>query len=138
MFRVVSCVVGSVFLLWSVRSLGETLLAFALLHSLLEGQKCLLLQVFLHSSLLWWKGHFFWGVLEGLRKTVQLQLLQLYWPGHRLRFLWYWMVCLCNEQRSFCRFWDCIQELYFGLLLTMIATPFFRSTYNLYLLTAFI
>ena len=33
------------------------------------------------------KRTFFWGVLEGLRKTVQLQLLQLYWPGHRLRFL---------------------------------------------------
>ena len=28
---------------------------------------------------------------------------------------WYWMVCLGNEQRSFCRFWDCIQVLHFGL-----------------------
>ena len=25
------------------------------------------------------------------------------------------MVCLGNEQRSFCRFWDCIQVLHFGL-----------------------
>ena len=38
--------------------------------------------------------------------------------------LWYWMVCLGYEQRSFCRFWDCIQVLHFGLLLTMMATPF--------------
>ena len=25
------------------------------------------------------------------------------------------MVCFGNEQRSFCRFWDCIQVLHFGL-----------------------
>ena len=51
----------------------------------------------------------------GLHGTVQLQLLQRYWLGHRLGLLWYWMVCLGNEQRSFCRFWDCIQILHFGL-----------------------
>ena len=34
------------------------------------------------------------------------------------------MVCLGNEQRLFCRFWDCTQVLHFGLLLTMMATPF--------------
>ena len=38
-----------------------------------------------------------------------------YWLGHRLGLLWYWMVCLGNEQRSFCRFWDWIQVLHFGL-----------------------
>ena len=42
-------------LLWSVCSLGRILLAFALLHSVLQGQICLLLEVFLdflflHSS----------------------------------------------------------------------------------------
>ena len=48
------------------------LLAFALLHSILQGQIWLLLQVFLdflllHSSPLWWKGHeFLVLVLEGL------------------------------------------------------------------------
>ena len=48
------------------------LLAFALLHSVLQGQICLLLQVsldflLLHFDPLWWKGHFFWVlVLEGL------------------------------------------------------------------------
>ena len=60
----------------------------------------------------------FLGVLKGLvglHKTVQLQLLQHYWLGHRLGLLWYWMVCLGNEQRSFCHFWDCIQVLYFRL-----------------------
>ena len=57
-------------------------------------------------------------VLKGLidlRKTVQLQLLQHYWLGHRLGLLWYWMVCLGNKQRSFCLFWDCIQVLHFRL-----------------------
>ena len=32
--------------------------------------------------------------LVGLHRTVQLQLLQRYWSGHRLGLLWYWMVCL--------------------------------------------
>ena len=35
-----------------MRSLGKTLLAFALLHSVLRGQICLLLQVFLNFLLL--------------------------------------------------------------------------------------
>ena len=45
MCRVFSCVVGRGCLLWPVCSLGITLLAFALLHSVLQGQICLLLQV---------------------------------------------------------------------------------------------
>ena len=52
MCRVFLCVVGRECLLWSVRSLGKTLLAFALLHSVLHGQICLLLQVFLDFLLL--------------------------------------------------------------------------------------
>ena len=60
--------------------------------------------------------------LVGLHRTVQL--LQRYWLGHRLGLLWYWMVCLGNKQSSFCHFWDCLQVLHFGLLLTMMATPF--------------
>ena len=124
MYRVFSCVVGRGCLLWPVHSLGKTLLAFALLHSVLQGQICLLFQVFihfllLHSSPLYWKGHPFWvSVIEGLvglHRTVQLQLLQHYWLGLRLGLLWYWMVCPGNKQRSFCRFWDCIQVLHFGL-----------------------
>ena len=43
--------------------------------------------------------------LVGLHRNVQLQLLKHYWWGHRLGLLWYLMVCLGNEQRSFCHFW---------------------------------
>ena len=41
--------------------------------------------------------------------------LQCYWLGNRLGLPRYGMVCLGNEQRSFCHFWDCIQVLHFGL-----------------------
>ena len=62
-----------------------------------------------------WKGNLLGVlVLEGLvdlHRTIQLQLLPRYWLGHRVGLLWYWMVCLGNEQRSFCHFWDCIQVL---------------------------
>ena len=47
MCGVFSCVVGRGWLLWPVHFLGKTLLVFALLHSILQGQICLLLQVFL-------------------------------------------------------------------------------------------
>ena len=83
--RVFSCVVGRGCLLWPVRSLGKTLLAFALLHYVLQGQICLLLQVsldflLLHSSPLEGKARLFWVLvlecLVGLHRTIQLQLLQ--------------------------------------------------------------
>ena len=35
------------------------------------------------------------------------------WGG--LGLPWYWMVCLGNEQRSFCHFWDFILVLHFRL-----------------------
>ena len=47
-----SYVVGRGCLLWTVCSLGKTLLAFALLHSIFQGQICLLSQVFLDFLLL--------------------------------------------------------------------------------------
>ena len=106
MCRVFSCVVGRGCLLWPVHFLGKTLLVFALLHSIFQGQICLLLQVSLdlllfYSSPLWWKGHLFLVlVLEGLVghcRTIQLKLLQL---GHRLELLWYWMLCLGNKDHS--------------------------------------
>ena len=124
MCRVISCVAERRCLLWTLHSLGNTLLAYTLLHFVLQGQTCLLLQVFLdflllHSSPLWWKGHFFRMLilegLVGLHRTIQLWLLQHYWSGHRLGLLWYWKVCLGNKQRSFCHFWDCIQVLDFRL-----------------------
>ena len=80
-FRWCSC------LLWSVHSFGKTLLAFALLHFVLQAQICLLLISWLptlellspmkkRTSFFF----FFWMfVLEGhvgLHRTVQLQLLQ--------------------------------------------------------------
>ena len=80
--------------------------SLCLLHFVLQGQTCLLLQVsldflLLHSSPLWWKGHLFLVlVLEGIvghHRTVQLQLLQHWWLGHGLGLLWYWIVFLRNE-----------------------------------------
>ena len=115
------CVVGRDCLLWPAYSLGRTLLAFALLHFVLWGEICLLLQVsldflLLHFSPLWWKGHLFWVlVLEGLvalHRTNQLQLLHRYWLAHRLGLMWCWVVCLGNEQRLFCHFWDYTQVLH--------------------------
>ena len=65
------------------------------------------------------KRNLFWVLVLkgflGLHRTIQLQLLQHYWLGHRLGLLWYWMVCLGNVQRSLCHFWDCIQVLHFRL-----------------------
>ena len=60
MCRVFSCVVGRGCLLWPLCSLGKTLLAFALLHFVLQGQTCLLLEVSLDFLLLensgrWWR-----------------------------------------------------------------------------------
>ena len=53
--------------------------------------------------------------LIGLHRTIQLQLLHYNWLGHRLGLLWHWKVCLGNEQRSYCHFWDCTQKLHFRL-----------------------
>ena len=145
MCRVFSCVVGRGCLLWRVCSLGKTLLFFAILHSVFQGQICLLPQVFLdfllfHSIPLQEKDIFF-GVLVlkglvGLHRTVQLQLIQHYWSGYRFGLLWYWMVCLGNKQRSFWCFWDCLQLLHFELfwwpwwLLHFWEIPAHRSRYN--------
>ena len=122
--KVVSYVVGIGCLLLPACSLDKTLLALALLHFVLQGQTCLLLQVsldflLLRSSPLWWKWHFLGGMLGlesvvGLHRTSQLQLLWHQWLGHRLvRLLWCWMVCFGNEPRSFSHFWDCTQVLHF-------------------------
>ena len=108
MCRVFSCVIRRGCLLGPVCSLGKTLLAFALLLSVLQGQICLLLQVFLTSYFFILvhynekkkqkQKHLFCVLvlegLVGLYRTVQLQLLQHYCLGHRLGLQWYWMVCL--------------------------------------------
>ena len=54
---VFSCVVGRGCLLWPVHSLGKTLLAFDLLHFVLQGQICLLLQISLDFLLLHLESH---------------------------------------------------------------------------------
>ena len=81
----------------------------------------------LHSSPLWWKGHLLLVLaLEGpvsLHRTIELQLLQHYWLGHRLGLPWYWRACLGNKQRSFCRFWDYTQVLHFRLFFWLRTTP---------------
>ena len=48
------CVVGRGCLLWPVHFLGKTLLVFALLHSVFQGQICLLFQVFLFFFLVFY------------------------------------------------------------------------------------
>ena len=50
--------------------------------------------------------------LIGLHRTSQIQHQ---WLRHRLELLWCWMVCLGNEPRSFCHFWECTQVLHFRL-----------------------
>ena len=62
MCRVISYVIGKWCLLWPGFLLTKLLLAFVLLHFVLQGQTCLFFQVspdflLLHSNLLWWKVH---------------------------------------------------------------------------------
>ena len=135
--RVVSCVVGKGYFLWPVCSLDKTLLAFALLHFVLQGQTCQLLQVFLDLLLLhsnptscWVFLVFFFLVLVleghvGLHRTVQLWLLWHYRLGHRCGSLLCWIICLENQARSFCHFWVCTQVLHFGLLCWLWELPHF-------------
>ena len=130
-YRVFSYVIGRTCLLWSVHSLGKTLLAFALLHSVLQGQICLLFQVFLTSYFCipvpFNEKDIFFGVLEDLvclHRTVQLQLLQHYWLGQT------WITTILNGfpwKRtgiilSFLRLHPSIT--FWTLSLTMMATPF--------------
>ena len=124
MCRVVPCVVGRGCLLWPMCSLEETLLAFALLHFILQRPNLPVTLDILTSCLCipipwWWKGHLFLVLalegLIGLHRTGQIQFLQPQLLRHRLGLLWCWIVCLGNEPRSFCHFWDCTQVLHFVL-----------------------
>ena len=141
MCRVFSSVVGRGCLLWPAHSLGRTLLRLCPASFRIPRPNLPVtpgvswLPTFTFQSPVM-KRTYFLSVNSkrsfGLHRTAQLQLLQYYWLRHRLGLPWYWMVCLGNEQRSFCHFWDCIQVLHFGLLLTMMATPFLLrdSTHN--------
>ena len=114
-----SCVVGRVYLLWPVHSLGKTLLVFVcfILYFKAKFAWC---SRYLYSSYFCIpvpcnEMDIFFGSKRPSRRSIQLQLLQHYWSEHRFGLLWYLMVCLGNEQRSFCHFWDCIQVLHFEL-----------------------
>ena len=125
MCKVISCLVGIGCLLWPVHSLGRSLLAFACFILYSKAKFACYSRYFLTFyfciPVLYNEKDIFFGCLlvvggvVGLHRTFQLQLLQCYWLGHRLGLLWYWMVCLGNEQRSFFHFWDCIWVLHFGL-----------------------
>ena len=129
---VFSCFVGRRCLLWPVRSLGKTLFAFALLHFVFQGQICPLFQLSLDFLVLHFSSHdekdIFLGVLVleglvGLNRTIQLQLLWLYWLGH-------WITVILNSLPwkrtesilSFLRLHP--STAFWTLLLTMMATPF--------------
>ena len=101
----VFCVAGRGCLLWPAWSLGKTV-------SLWPASFCTprpnlpvppgvsWLPTFPFQSPIMKRTSFWMLVLKGLvglHKTVQLQLLQHCWLGHRLGLLWYWMVCLGNR-----------------------------------------
>ena len=88
MYSLLLCCWKRVFTMTSAFS-WQNFLAFALLHSIFQGQIYLLPQVFLdflllRSSPLNWKGHLFWMLvlngLGGLHRTVELQLLPFSHP----------------------------------------------------------
>ena len=117
MCRVFFSVVGRECLIWPVHSLGRIQLAFALFGGHLVAWRILFskAKVACYSRYLLTsyfcilipydeKDIFFWILvlehLVGLHRTIQFQLLQRYWLGHRLELLWYWMVCLGNRDHS--------------------------------------
>ena len=101
MCRVFSCVVGRGCLLWPVHFLGKTLsLPCFIPYSKAKfacHSRCFLTSYFC-IPVPYNEKDIFWVLvlkgLVGLHRTIQLQLLQRYWLGHRLGLLWYWMVCL--------------------------------------------
>ena len=120
MCRVFSCVVGRRCLLWPVCSIDKTVslcpASFCTPKPnlpVLQGISSLPTFAFQFPIM---KRTFFGGISSiksvDPHRTIQPQLLQYYWSGHRLGLLWYWVVCLGNEQRSFCHFWDCILDCF--------------------------
>ena len=76
----------------------------------LQGQICLLLQV-----ISWLPTFAFQSPIMERTSFLGVSSRRSCRSGHRLGLLWYWMVCLGNEQRSYCCFLDCIKVLHFGL-----------------------
>ena len=101
----ISCIVGR-----PVCSLSKTLLAFALLHFVLQGQICLLLQVFLdflllHSHPVWSKGNLFLvlflELLVGLHRPFNFSFFSITGRGIDLDYCDIeWFVLEMNRDHS--------------------------------------
>ena len=118
LLRVFSCIIGRGCLLWLLCSLGKTVLTFALLHftsrlNLPVTPGVSWLPTFALLFPMMKRSSFLDVSFRSCRSpwNHSISFLQHYWLGPRLGLLWYWMVCLGNEQWSFCHFWDCIQIL---------------------------
>ena len=124
-------------LLWPACSLDTILLAFALLHFVLQGQticnSVFLLTSYFHIPVPYDRKGIFCLVLVlegivGIHRTGQLQLLLHQWLGQRLGLLWYgmiWMICLGNKQIILSFFLRLHPSTAFlTLLLIMMANPF--------------
>ena len=90
MCKVVSCVVEKGCLIWPMPSLGRIRLAFALLHSVLQGPTCLLLQVSIswlptfafQSPVMNRTPFFFFFLVFWVHYPIK------YWPSHYSKALW--------------------------------------------------
>ena len=139
--RIISWIVGKGCLLWPACSLDKSLLFFALLPFVLQGQTFLLFWVsldflLLHSNPLVLSNEkdmflfffFFFGVSSRRRHRFSLSQSTLAFlalvVGHRLGLLRCWVVYIGNKLRLFCHFWSHTWVLHFELLLTVRATPF--------------
>ena len=140
MCRVISCVVGKGCLLWSVCSFDKILLAFVLLHFVLQGQTFLLFWVsldflFLDPNLLWWKLDifdisffvfflFFFFFLVLFLSVVGLHRTSQPWVLTDFSFLepstvealqvveWYLQAWMCNKNRLVKRLWELKNRLF--------------------------
>ena len=124
MYRVFACVVGRGCLLWLGHSLGRTLSAFCPASictprpnlPVTPGVSWLLTFTF-QSPIM--KRTYFGGVnskcLVSLHRTIQLRFFSITGWGIGLDHRDIEWVSL-GTNRSFCRFWDCIQVLHFGLV----------------------
>ena len=140
MCRVISWVVGRGYLLWPMCSLGKTLLAFVLLHFVLQGQTCLLLQVsldFLFCILIPYdeKGHFCCCYFSSRRscRSSQNRPTSVSLASVIGRYIWITVMldALSWKQTkfilSFLRLY--LTVAFWTLLLTMRATPFLLRDY---------
>ena len=141
MCRVFSCVVGRGYLLWPMFSWQNPVILCpasfcTLMPNLPVTPGISWLPTFAFQSPIMTRTSFGLLVLEGLvylHRTIQLQLLQHYWLGHRLGLLCYWMICLRNEQRSFSCFWDCIQvwTLSFIMMVALFSKGFLPTVVDI-------